>query len=219
MKRIFACLFLFFLLSPPPAYSQLCQRMHSCPPTDGSYVCGDKGFCSKCPDNQFCKGGDSLKKQKPTSPPAPAIKVQTKKGSALVPLSSTASREKAQKKRRDWKPFPSFKNDEKSSDTFTHNYIICANEDTLGFYHRSQDLEVSQENFFCKGDLIAVPWDEWHCKGSENWLTSLEEQECADKMPGGQYKACYRGYKCLPEFPDYTQSELKEELEKLNALK
>lgn len=38
----------------------LCKRMHSCASTDGSYVCGDKGYCSKCADNQYCKGGKTL---------------------------------------------------------------------------------------------------------------------------------------------------------------
>jgi hypothetical protein len=31
-----------------------CHRWHSCPSDDGSYVCGDLGHCSECPDNQFC---------------------------------------------------------------------------------------------------------------------------------------------------------------------
>jgi endonuclease YncB( thermonuclease family) len=34
-----------------------CHRWHSCPPDTGSYVCGDLGYCSQCPDNQYCQGG------------------------------------------------------------------------------------------------------------------------------------------------------------------
>ncbi|HZU07034.1 MAG TPA: FxLYD domain-containing protein [Chloroflexota bacterium] len=31
-----------------------CHRWHSCPSDDGSYICGDRGYCSECPDNQYC---------------------------------------------------------------------------------------------------------------------------------------------------------------------
>lgn len=34
-----------------------CHRWHSCPSDSGSYICGDTGNCSECPDNQYCKGG------------------------------------------------------------------------------------------------------------------------------------------------------------------
>ena len=30
-----------------------CHRWHSCPSDDGSYVCGDRGHCTQCPDNEF----------------------------------------------------------------------------------------------------------------------------------------------------------------------
>ena len=31
-----------------------CHRWHSCPSDRGTYICGDRGYCSQCPDNQFC---------------------------------------------------------------------------------------------------------------------------------------------------------------------
>ncbi len=34
-----------------------CHRWHSCPSDTGSYVCGDTGHCSACPDNQYCLAG------------------------------------------------------------------------------------------------------------------------------------------------------------------
>ena len=31
-----------------------CQRWHSCPSDRDTYICGDRGYCSQCPDNQYC---------------------------------------------------------------------------------------------------------------------------------------------------------------------
>jgi endonuclease YncB( thermonuclease family) len=39
------------------AHQDPCHRRHSCPPDHASYVCGDKGRCDQCPDNQFCLAG------------------------------------------------------------------------------------------------------------------------------------------------------------------
>lgn len=51
-------LFSFFLLAVPSyAHQSGCHRWHSCPSDTGSYVCGDWGYCSYCPDNQYCKNG------------------------------------------------------------------------------------------------------------------------------------------------------------------
>jgi phosphatidylserine/phosphatidylglycerophosphate/cardiolipin synthase-like enzyme len=36
------------------AYQDPCHRLHSCPSDHGTYVCGDKGRCDQCPDNQLC---------------------------------------------------------------------------------------------------------------------------------------------------------------------
>jgi hypothetical protein len=32
------------------------HRLHSCPSGHKTYVCGDKGRCEQCPDNEFCLG-------------------------------------------------------------------------------------------------------------------------------------------------------------------
>jgi len=39
------------------AHRSGCHRWHSCPSDTGSYVCGDTGHCSACPDNQYCLAG------------------------------------------------------------------------------------------------------------------------------------------------------------------
>ena len=52
------------------AHQDPCHRLHSCPSDHGTYVCGDKGRCNQCPDNQYCLA----RKARPASvsPPAPA---------------------------------------------------------------------------------------------------------------------------------------------------
>ena len=37
------------------AHRSGCHRWHSCPSDSGSYICGDTGRCSGCPDNNFCE--------------------------------------------------------------------------------------------------------------------------------------------------------------------
>ena len=47
---------LFFLIAVNcHAHRSGCHRWHSCPSDSGSYVCGDSGYCSQCPDNQYCR--------------------------------------------------------------------------------------------------------------------------------------------------------------------
>ncbi len=36
------------------AHRSGCHRWHSCPSDRGTYICGDLGYCSACPDNQYC---------------------------------------------------------------------------------------------------------------------------------------------------------------------
>lgn len=61
MKRFILLLTGVFLLaliaSGAQAASSGCYSWHSCPSTTGSYVCGDTGHCSQCPDNQYCSNG------------------------------------------------------------------------------------------------------------------------------------------------------------------
>ena len=37
------------------AHRSGCHRWHSCPSDRGTYICGDTGHCSQCPDNQYCE--------------------------------------------------------------------------------------------------------------------------------------------------------------------
>jgi phosphatidylserine/phosphatidylglycerophosphate/cardiolipin synthase-like enzyme len=39
------------------AHKDPCHQWHACPSDTGSYVCGDKGRCDQCPDNQYCLAG------------------------------------------------------------------------------------------------------------------------------------------------------------------
>ena len=52
-------LFLFsgFYVVIAEAHRSGCHRWHSCPSDSGSYICGDTGRCSACPNNQFCENG------------------------------------------------------------------------------------------------------------------------------------------------------------------
>ncbi len=38
----------------PLAHRSECHLWHSCPSDQGTYVCGDLGHCSWCPDNTYC---------------------------------------------------------------------------------------------------------------------------------------------------------------------
>lgn len=57
MKRIITYLLALLLPLTVQAHRSGCHSKHSCPSDSGSYICGDKGHCDQCPDNQFCKGG------------------------------------------------------------------------------------------------------------------------------------------------------------------
>ncbi len=39
------------------AHRSGCHRWHSCESDTESYICGDTGYCSQCPDNEFCHSG------------------------------------------------------------------------------------------------------------------------------------------------------------------
>ncbi len=45
------------------AHRSGCHRWHSCPSDSGSYICGDTGRCSGCPDNQFCESRKPISRQ------------------------------------------------------------------------------------------------------------------------------------------------------------
>ncbi len=57
MAKYLALLFAFALLAlpwEPSSHRSGCHRWHSCPSDRGTYICGDTGHCSQCPDNEYC---------------------------------------------------------------------------------------------------------------------------------------------------------------------
>jgi phosphatidylserine/phosphatidylglycerophosphate/cardiolipin synthase-like enzyme len=58
---------------PLHAHQDPCHQRHSCPSDRHTYVCGDKGRCDQCPDNQYCLGGKPRVASSPSSTPAPPI--------------------------------------------------------------------------------------------------------------------------------------------------
>jgi hypothetical protein len=62
----------FFSTSLAEAHRSGCHRWHSCPSDSGSYICGDIGKCSGCPDNQYCESGHP---KLSSSSPSPESKV------------------------------------------------------------------------------------------------------------------------------------------------
>ena len=53
-------LFFVFFVVMAEAHRSGCHRWHSCPSDSGSYICGDTGHCSRCPNNQFCENGKPI---------------------------------------------------------------------------------------------------------------------------------------------------------------
>jgi hypothetical protein len=53
------------------AHQDPCCRLHSCPSDHHTYVCGDKGRCDQCPDNQFCLAGKPRLAAAPDPAPVP----------------------------------------------------------------------------------------------------------------------------------------------------
>lgn len=55
------------LLPTAPNSEVIAHGTNTCPSDRGTYICGDRGYCSQCPDNEFCLLG------KPHSTPRPVI--------------------------------------------------------------------------------------------------------------------------------------------------
>jgi hypothetical protein len=53
------------------AHQDPCHRGHACPSDRQTYVCGDKGRCDHCPDNQYCLAGKPRLTSSSTPAPAP----------------------------------------------------------------------------------------------------------------------------------------------------
>jgi len=50
-------LLLAVLIPSGEALRSGCHRCHSCPSDRSTYMCGDLGHCSGCPNNQYCRLG------------------------------------------------------------------------------------------------------------------------------------------------------------------
>lgn len=74
--RYIAILILLSYSVVAEAHRSGCHRWHSCPSDSGSYICGDTGYCSQCPNNQYCKNG-MPKYENFTSSPSPSIETPT----------------------------------------------------------------------------------------------------------------------------------------------
>ena len=74
-------------LGAASAHQDPCHRLHSCPSDHNSYVCGDKGRCDQCPDNQYCLAGKPRMASTPSptpAPPAPAPRATTTPSAVTV---------------------------------------------------------------------------------------------------------------------------------------
>lgn len=83
--QIFLVLGLSFvsLLGSPSvvsAHRSGCHSWHSCPSDSGSYTCGDKGYCSGCPNNQYCKN----QQYSPAPIPAPKKVAPTSTAASVI---------------------------------------------------------------------------------------------------------------------------------------
>jgi len=54
---IFLVALLIFTTNLAFAHPDGCHKLHSCPPDSEDYTCGDTGYCSECPNNDFCQAG------------------------------------------------------------------------------------------------------------------------------------------------------------------
>jgi phosphatidylserine/phosphatidylglycerophosphate/cardiolipin synthase-like enzyme len=64
------------------AHQDPCHRLHSCPSDQNTYICGDKGRCNQCPDNQFCQSGKPRVASSPNPAPAPLAPTFTQPSTA-----------------------------------------------------------------------------------------------------------------------------------------
>ena len=77
------------------AHRSGCHRWHSCPSDHGTYTCGDLGYCSGCPDNQYCLQGSPRKRELSPSPSS-ASQQPIPEGRGMVPGTASSSARPAQ---------------------------------------------------------------------------------------------------------------------------
>ena len=93
MKKLLpgAMVFLFLLGLTPPAdaHRSGCHRWHSCPSDRTTYMCGDIGYCSQCPDNEYCHNGTYSVGRQQTSDTKPAPSPRATETTAFVGIPRT----------------------------------------------------------------------------------------------------------------------------------
>jgi hypothetical protein len=65
---VWLCLSLSFHPSTVAAHRAGCHRWHASPSDHGTYVCGDTGRCSECPDNTHCLNREPRTDNRPAPP-------------------------------------------------------------------------------------------------------------------------------------------------------
>jgi endonuclease YncB( thermonuclease family) len=58
--RLVALLFVMLVssgIATLDAHRSGCHRRHACSSDHGTCACGDLGYCSQCPDHEYCQGG------------------------------------------------------------------------------------------------------------------------------------------------------------------
>lgn len=69
------------------AHKAACHRQHSCPADPEAYVCGDLGYCTACPNNQYCFNHQPQRKAatpQQAAQPAPAQASKAKQTKAAT---------------------------------------------------------------------------------------------------------------------------------------
>jgi PLD-like domain len=56
-RAVVILLLLALWMADAQAHRDPCHHRHSCPPDQGTYVCGDLGHCDQWPDTSDCQGG------------------------------------------------------------------------------------------------------------------------------------------------------------------
>ena len=64
-------------MRPSEGHQDPCHRFHSCPSDHNTSVCGDKGRCDQCSDNQFCLAGKPRLAASPAPTPVPPASTST----------------------------------------------------------------------------------------------------------------------------------------------
>lgn len=78
--------------APAFAHRSGCHRWHSCPSDTGSYTCGDTGYCSECPDNNYCKAGQPISFSNYSSNPGASNSATTSTSTPAPPIPTMPSK-------------------------------------------------------------------------------------------------------------------------------